>query len=592
MITAFLGRNYQKVPKRIDKQIYYLAYIIQCHPFHVESIRIRTQTNSAYAEQVNRQIKVSASKRHSIPAAIHIDVINLKSNTEHNKYPIPKEIDKDTLLSWICAIIKSTQAGDIRAVKLIHSTIESLHLSIIYPPIYHALIYGHGKLGNIDTMLQLYEILIDDHKKQSDCNKLPIISSEIISTILNCLALHRRSIEAIKIFDKYLCMNDCKPQVDAFCMIFRHCALTANLELSGNYFVKMYKDFNIEPNSLCFKYILETCSYCKPPKYEEAISMLHSMKTHWNIEPNISHFTAVIHTLATPYALIENPLSQDVAVKTENNNNFEIYKFKLLHGRLFDNIYNNNNNNNNSNNKLSDSDLQRCLDLFDKMTDEYNIIPNDKAFGILFYAMDKANNLEMALKYRQYWKHKFPHVRQQAYSFIKLLSICSNINSWNDAIDIYKNTALTGTSYSNGMNCYIYDNDYLLQFQAYHKVQPEISVFNQLLRCAKNDISRQIFKGILDSKQADKIILERIKYIESQMYHFRWTPNDMTWIFLLQSAAIVQSNDLCNRFLKRMFQFFMKPYQQKYSQSFMNWGDNDKFYQDVGIPNEFNAGGR
>eukprot|EP01083_Nonionella_stella_P169767 576366_1 len=543
----------------------------QHYSFCTEAIAIRVRTHNipGYTDQIMSSNKVSDSMRHTVNKAIHLDLINIKSDVEDSIYPVPKELDHETIYSWISTIIKSTREGDIRAVQLISSTLESLHLSGVYPPIYHALIFGHGKLGDVTTMLSLYQKLFTCHQDG--------ITASIVATTLSCLALHRRSFDAIKIFDEYLAIPHSarsKPDINVFCMMQNHCSKTANWDLSKHYFTKMLQ-YNIKPTALCFKYILETCCHSKPPKYEEALSILKGMRHEWSIEPNVSHFAAVIHTLATPYAYIKNPLSQDIAVQIENNNDFEVYKLKLLHGKLFTRHV-----------TLSDSDLQRVLNLFDQMTDEYEIIPNDKVFGEIFYAMGKAHNLEMAFKYRKYWKHKFPNVRQQAYSFNRLLSICCNIASWDDALDIYHSTAL----FDADDKLYTFDGD-SLAFQARHKVQPEIGVFNQLLRCNKQDISRQMVEHQLDKAEAETMILQRVEYIQSQMYHFRFTPNFQTWIMLMQCAAIVESKHLCNRFLKRMFQYFMKPHQQKHIRSFMNWGHNQTHYQELSgdpvIPNEF-----
>lgn len=553
-------------------------------------IRIRTHTMPSYTEstEVSSNTNELLGYRHVIPRSMHDDLCNLESDTkdEQNLYPIPREIDKETIHSWISTILNSTKQNDIRGVKLIHFTVNSLNLSTVYPPLYHALIFGHGKLGDIDTMLKLYQVLLSHHKQQQS-HDIPIITSNIITTVLNNLSIYRRSIDGINIFNEYLNLPGAQPDINTFCMILKHCSLIGNWSLSKQFFTKMYKEYNIKPNDLCFKYLLHTCLHCKPPKYRESLSILHGMKKDWNITPNAKHFALVIKILATPFAYIENPLSQDIMIQIDNNNDFELYKFKLLHGKLFDE----------TNHKLSDIDLQRCLDLFNQMIDEYDITPTDSIFASVYYACARAQNLEMALKYRKYWKHKYPNVRPTAYSFEQLLRICTNIKSWDDALRIYKSTALINYDEQNdeedndGYLLCDYDGD-SLSMQAYHKVQPVLAVFNQLLRCAKQDISRQIYDKLLTAEEAEIEILKRIKFIESQMYNFYFNPDNLTWIFLFQSSAIIQSKDLCNRFLKRLFQFSMKPFQQKNQRAFMNRGDDKDWYQQLGdvrysIPNEF-----
>ena len=608
MTTCCATRNYQKV--RFVKHIKYCSQqynMLQmqfCSQMQCESIRVRTHTFASYTENTARSSSMSKSMRYVIPGSIHEDLINIKCDTEQSKYPIPNEIDKDTIHSWISAILKSTKEGNIHGVKLIYTTVNSLNLSTIYPPIYHALIFGHGKLGDIQTMLDLYDVLLTHHKKAwksfNDNNDkfIPILTSNIITTVLNNLAMYRRTFEAFKIFDEFLnlCSSDLnKPDINNFCMILKHCSLIGNWSLSKEYFNKMYNKYNISPNDLCFKFILQTCTHCNPPKYVESLSILHSMEKDWNIKPNVHHFSAVIKTLATPWEYIKNPLSQDISLQIDTNNDFKLYKFKLLHGKLFDNIL------------LSDVDLQKCIDLFHEMTDKYNIIPNDKIFGQIYFACNQSQNLEMALKFRKYWKHKFPNIRPQSYSFGQLLSICANIGSWDDALKIYKTTALTEIcsdnhdKHENNHMLYSYDGDSLI-LESYHKVQPGQYVFNKLLQCANRDISKQIYHGNFDNnnndnnnnkmEEAEIIFLKRIKYIESQMYHFKYNPDYMTWIFLFESASIIQSKSLCNRFLKRFFQFTMKPFQQKHIRSFMNRGDDQDWYKQLGdnkmIPNEFN----
>lgn len=449
-------------------------------------------------------------------------------------------------------------------------------------------------------MLELYNELLIEHKT-NNTNK-QIITCDIITTVLNNLSIYLKKYEAISIFDEYLEMNDSSPDINNFCMMFKLCSWIRDWNLCKKYFNLMYKKYNIKPNSICFRYILQCCAYCRPPKYEEALSILYGMKTDWNIEPNAHHFASVIYTLATPWKYILNPLSQDITIQIENNNDYNKYKFKLLHGRLFDNL---------NKNILNKSDLQNCLNLFHEMIDKYNIIPNDRIFAQIFYACDKSNNLNMALKYRLYWKNNFPQIRQQGLSFLKLITICANLSSWKDAIEIYKSTALLNYSESkthkntDNSNTDFEDNEIEIEYEtdliaagydldplaleAYHKTTPDVNIFNQLIRCAKNDISREIYENGMNIEEAEKITLKRIHYIQSQMYEHRYNPNDRTWMFLLQTASIIQSVNLCNRFIKRLFQYSMKPQQLEL---FTNWGNNENFFIDKinknkKIPNEF-----
>ena len=181
-------RNYQNFQFR--RHIY--QYIIHTKQAYTQSIRVRTHTITNYIDSQSPPDSV----RQRIPGQIIEDLVNIKSDTEDSIYPIPKEIDNETIHSWISAITKSTRDGDLRAVQLIYSTMISLNLSIIYPPLYHALIFGFGKLGDIDKMLQTYSILLDHHKqsiaKVSNIdNFISIITANIITTILNNLAIYR-----------------------------------------------------------------------------------------------------------------------------------------------------------------------------------------------------------------------------------------------------------------------------------------------------------------------------------------------------------------------------------------------------------------
>ena len=35
----------------------------------------------------------------------------------------------------------------------------------------------------------------------------------------------------------------------------------------------------LAPDALCFKFLLQTCAQCRPPKYEEALSMLRRIQS-------------------------------------------------------------------------------------------------------------------------------------------------------------------------------------------------------------------------------------------------------------------------------------------------------------------------
>jgi len=332
----------------------------------------------------------------------------------------------------------------------------------------------------------------------------------LIATILSGLAMHNRSLEAFELFDDFCSNSNAHnlPNIDCFAMMLKICAYSHDWQRCKEYFVLMTREWKIRPNSLCFKYLLSTTAYCRPPRYEEAMSILFEMKTQWKISPNSAHFGAVIHCLATRYNLIKHPLS-------ERCHNFNKYKFKLLHSRLFDE----------SDNVLSDFDLQKILNLFDQMIEEYEVVPNDKVFGELFYAMSNAKNLKMARKYLKFWRTEYPQVRQQSFSFMKLLSICSRIQSWDDAMSIYEQIALPLSI--DDVNCF------------FHKVQPEIGCFNQLLRCNKLDISRQIFENGMSASEAEKLCLQRLEFVQSQMFHFKYSPNEFSWLLLFTPSKML-----------------------------------------------------
>ena len=321
----------------------------------------------------------------------------------------------------------------------------------------------------------------------------------------------------------------------------------------------MVGDYGLRPTSLCFRYLLQTAAHCHPPKWEEALSILRKMERDWNITPNAAHFATVIHAVATRWAMVESPMSQDVMVQMDSGHHFEVYKKRLLHGALFENL--------SKTQSVSDSDLQRVLDLFHEMTDEMGIVPNDRVFAELFYACDKARNLEMALRIRAFWKRQFPMIRQQALSLHKLIAICSTLCSWDDALSIYKSSVFVLESNDDhdpdDDALYSFDGD-TLALSAAHKVQPEIGVLNQMLRCSMKDVSRQILDQELSEEEAVGVISERVHFVENEMMKFQFAPNDMTWAFLFQTAAIVNSKALCDRFLKRFFQFQRKQNQRSY----------------------------
>ena len=511
-----------------------------------QSIRIRRHNLTSDKKQMSVNYRGG-----TIPSPIMEDLINLESEVAESSDTIPPQIDRETVRSWISTIIRSTQCGDIRAVKLIHGTVESLSLSFVYFPIYHALIFGYGKLGDIDSMLNLYHFL----KQQSQTQ----ISASLMATILSGLAMHNRSLEAAEIFDDFL-SNGNAPNIDCFAMMLKICAFAKDWSLCRFYFTAMVREHNIFPNALCFKYLLSATAYCRPPKYEEALSILHEMANEWKIQPNTAHFAAVIHCLSTKHNLIKN----DQLFETEQiakSKKFAKYKFALLHNRLFEESV------------LSEADLQRILDLFERMIEEYAVTPNDKVFGELFYAMANAKNLEIALKFLRFWRSEYPQVRQQSFSFKKLLSICSSIKSWDDAMTVYRQIALDDAQ--------SIDSDQISHF--FHKVQPEISCFNQLLRCNKLDISRQIYSNALSQSEAEELCLKRIEFVQSQMYNFKYSPSEFSWLLLFRTAAMIQSKNLCDRFLKKYFLFSLKTkHKSKAIRSFMNWGNDRSHFAKLG----------
>jgi len=564
-------------------------------------IHIKTHVCASSGYRQRDITTVFESKRLNIPNPFYADLVSLhcdagaqeEEDSEAATHPLPKELDKDTVTSWIVCINKSTRERDIRAVKLVHDRLRALNVSSVYPPLYHALMFGYGRLGDIRCMLQLYRTLLREHEQHSTPQRV-IVSARIMTTLLSCLSLFNRNQEAFSIFDAYLQLAHVRPDIHNFCVIMKHCSRAQEWSRCQSYFHSMVHVHGIAANDYVFRFMLEVCAYCRPPKYEEAWSMLQRMRSDYELAPNAQHVSIVIHTLATPYAFTRNAAAQDLALHVENFGDFAAYKQKVLHLRLFDSVLQQR-----SAHRLSDSDLQRCLNVFHEYVDEHGMLPNDRLFAQIFYACDKARDLDMALKFRTYWKRKFPHIRQQSYSFNKLLAICCSVASWDDALQIYRHTALfddddndddgkndagnddgTPPPSSSSSSLYSLDGD-ALSCEAYHKVLPTSDVLNSLLRCAKCDISRQLYDGLIDSEQAEHELLRRIHYVQSQMYHFNVSPTQKTWILLFQCAATLRSKRLCNRFLTRFFQCHAKNYHKKQKMHFTNYGEHEQWYNDA-----------
>ena len=534
--------------------------------------------------------------RYGLPGPMHHDLVNLRSEAEHSTHALPRGLDKETVASWIGAILKGTKEGDLRAVRLVRSAMmdRQRESEVPYPPLYEALMFGAGKLGDIESMLSLWRSLWRHHVAAvtvtaadadgggAGAGGRGLVSSSTISLVLECLCSHRRWLEAERLMAAWLSMadgvaavNSVEPRPDGNCFaaMLKHCTWTRDWKRSELYFRTMVGRYGLRPTSLCFRYLLQTAAHCHPPKWEEALSMLRSMERDWNIAPNAAHFATVIHAVATRWAVVESPLSQDAVVQMDSGHHFEIYKKRLLHGRLFEG-----GSSSASRSSSTTEDVERALDLFHAMTEEMGIVPNDRVFAELFRACDGARNLEMALRIRSFWRLRFPMIRQQALSLHRLVAICSTLCSWRDALAIYKEAVFVDegdrshslrvrprADIDSGHDAlYSFDGD-ALSLSAAHKVQPEMGVLNQMLRCSMKDVSRRILEHGLTEEAAPKVLAERAHFVESEMRKFQFAPNDMTWAFLLQSAAIAASKPMLRRVLRNYFEFQTPPNRRKKS---------------------------
>ena len=113
----------------------------------------------------------------------------------------------------------------------------------------------------------------------------------------------------------------------------------------------MHSEHGLSPNALCFKFVLQCCAQCRPPKYEEALSILRRMRSDWQIAPNAYHLSAALHCIATPFALIdaEWQLSEDIAAHAHCDFDYDAFKrmfqfslklFQQRHVRAFMNFGN------------------------------------------------------------------------------------------------------------------------------------------------------------------------------------------------------------------------------------------------------------
>ena len=116
-----------------------------------------------------------------------------------------------------------------RAVKLIHSQMRALNLSAAYPPMMHALIFGHGKLGDIDAALSLYVELVAQHRASA----APLLSANITTTLLNVLAMYRRTIEAVRVFEEFLALPNVEPDLNNFAMMLKVRSLSVCVDHSA-----------------------------------------------------------------------------------------------------------------------------------------------------------------------------------------------------------------------------------------------------------------------------------------------------------------------------------------------------------------------
>ena len=185
-------------------------------------IRVRSHTIPSYGERPTAQSKERHVhlNRYGLPGPMHHDLVNLSVEAEHSTHTLPYGLDKETVASWISAILRGTKEGDLRAVRSVHTAMQNVMGQSVYPPLYEALMFGAGKLGDTEMMLSLWRILWKHHVERPEKTP-PIISANAMSVVLECLATHRRWFEAERLFADFLSLDDVKPDANCFSTVLK-----------------------------------------------------------------------------------------------------------------------------------------------------------------------------------------------------------------------------------------------------------------------------------------------------------------------------------------------------------------------------------
>lgn len=499
--------------------------------------KIRNITIPEYEDQIKNDIHTNPIQS-TIPNSMRHDLYSIINDTDYIENTDHQTIDKETTISWLTQIYYAVENRKLSTIESIykHYRKEIKDPQNINLSIHHSFIFAFGKLGDIQKMLHLYQEI------QS------FITTDILTTILNCLCLHSRFIQVFEIFDEHL-NNEFKPNIDNFSMIFKACVTKKDYILCEKYFQSLL-NHNLHPNSLCFRYILQCCSVCRPPKYEQCLNIWQSMDKEYNIQPTAIHISFVITCLSIPYKYYPNMNYVNIPLQTYE----EIYRHILYHQPIgYSSAIHP---------KLSRYDLQECLNIFyeylQPMKDGVKEqLPNEELFSAIFFACEQAEDLSTALDIQQYWKKEYPNIRPQSISFSKLLGICSAIHSWKDCHRLYCDSCMLKSDMLS------YDS---IELQAYHKILPTISVFNQMLKCVHRELSFKIFYNMTfdvecneenDNLTLENILENRIKFIESEMKRNQTNPTELTWVFLLECSTITQSKEFLSKILEQLVKYYL-----------------------------------